>query len=57
MDCSDTVTLQKGNLLIRNMKVLRHFLKDIESNKFKLNAETLQWSSENEYNNEGYQDQ
>jgi hypothetical protein len=30
------------------MKVLRHFLKDIESNKLKLNVEILKWSSDEE---------
>jgi hypothetical protein len=36
------------------MKVLRHFLKDIESNKLKLNVENLKWSSDEENEEGGY---
>jgi hypothetical protein len=42
------MAISKGNMLIRNMKVLNSFLKDIESNKFKLIMDDVEWTSDDE---------
>ena len=49
MDFTDSNNLQKGNLLLKNMKKLKQYLRGMYDNKLNINIDEIRWSSDDEH--------
>jgi len=48
MDFTDPNNLQKGNLLLKNMKIMKQYLREMYENKLVIQFDEIRWSSDDE---------